>query len=343
MIDRPTSPQGTDLSHVVQSVTGARRAAFVPVSGSGQIYAGETRKGLIWAIPMFIFVVAVVLLLFGGTQAMLGLVTQHRRSAPLLLAFNVAFFLYHVAAMLDAYDVAQHERARSFGAGGAAVRRSSWRCLVVNHHRAARPPRGLRLPGRRGASTRSSRRPPPGGIIPSFSPITPGPQTPTPATSPTPAPTRTPGSSSTPGTGPSGSPGAKTPTPTRAPLPAIDCATLARLGPRLRLTVLVAGTDSRSDSGVDDDSIRTDSMILLTIDIQSGKAALFSFPRNMCTAADGRCGEGTRYPTGCGSRCLREDAQTPAGQLRSPMATTAACLPADQPDELAVALRGAAS
>ncbi len=37
-------------------------------------------------------------------------------------------------------------------------------------------------------------------------------------------------------------------------------------------------------------------MILLSVDIQSGKAALFSFPRNLCTATDGSCGDGTRYP-----------------------------------------------
>ena len=33
-------------------------------------------------------------------------------------------------------------------------------------------------------------------------------------------------------------------------------------------------------------------MILLSADIQSGKAALFSFPRNLCTATDGSCATG---------------------------------------------------
>jgi anionic cell wall polymer biosynthesis LytR-Cps2A-Psr (LCP) family protein len=284
--------------------------------GAGQVYAGETRKGLIWAIPMFIFVIAVVLLLFGGTQAMLGLVSSHEKRTA-LLALNVAFFLYHVAAMLDAYAVAQHERARSFGAAGAAAAPIVLAILIsitiVLH---GLPEVYAYQAG--AAIDKIFQTPPPGGIIPSFSPITPGPQTPTPAASPTPTPTQTAGSTSTPGTGPSGSPGAKTPTPTRAPLQPIDCSTLPAWGQDCKLTVLVAGTDSRSDSGVDDDSIRTDTMLLMTMDIQSGKTALFSFPRNMCTATDGSCGEGTRYPDWMRIPLSSEAAQTPAGQQQFP-------------------------
>ncbi len=49
------------------------------------------------------------------------------------------------------------------------------------------------------------------------------------------------------------------------------------------MNILVIGTDSRSDEGVSDNSLRTDTMLLLTVDIQNCKAAMFSFPRNMCT------------------------------------------------------------
>ena len=59
---------------------------------------------------------------------------------------------------------------------------------------------------------------------------------------------------------------------------------------------MLIGGDSRSDTGLDAKSLRTDSMILLSVDIASCKAALFSFPRNLCTATDGSCGDGTRYP-----------------------------------------------
>src|SRR5688500_13664894 len=90
--------------------------------GAGQVYAGETRKGLIWAIPMLIFVIGVVLILLGGPNAMLGLVSSTEKRLALLVG-NVAFFLYHIAAMIDAYAVAQRERSFSYASsrgGGLA-------------------------------------------------------------------------------------------------------------------------------------------------------------------------------------------------------------------------------
>jgi anionic cell wall polymer biosynthesis LytR-Cps2A-Psr (LCP) family protein len=285
--------------------------------GAGQVYAGETRKGLIWAIPMFLFVIGVVLLLLGGTQAMLNLVSSHEKRTA-LLALNVAFFLYHVAAMLDAYAVAQHEQARTFGSAGRSSAAPIVLAIVVSLT--------IVLHGlpevyayQAGAALDKIFQPPPsGGIIPSFVPPTRDPETPTPATSPTPSPTQSAGSSSTPGTGPSGSPGTQTPAPTRSPLPPIDCATLPTWGQDCKLTVLIAGTDSRSDEGVDDHSIRTDTMLFMEVDIQSGKTALFSFPRNMCTATDGSCGEGTRYPEWLRIPLSPEAAQSAAGQQTFP-------------------------
>jgi anionic cell wall polymer biosynthesis LytR-Cps2A-Psr (LCP) family protein len=79
---------------------------------------------------------------------------------------------------------------------------------------------------------------------------------------------------------------------------------------------LLVGGDSRSDTGLDAKGLRTDSMILLSVDIQSGKAALFSFPRNLCTATDGSCGEGTRYPDWL--RLTLPETKSPAGQAAFP-------------------------
>jgi anionic cell wall polymer biosynthesis LytR-Cps2A-Psr (LCP) family protein len=45
---------------------------------------------------------------------------------------------------------------------------------------------------------------------------------------------------------------------------------------------------------------------------------LFSFPRNMCTATDGSCGEGTRYPDWMRIPLSPEAAGTPAGQAQFP-------------------------
>jgi len=280
--------------------------------GAGQVYAGETRKGLIWAIPMFIFVFAVIWLLLSGSQAMISLFSLAQNQLALLV-FNVAFFCYHLAAMLDAYGVAQKERGRSFGysAGAPIVLAALVSVAIILHglpevygYQAYTAFKGVFKP------------PASGGIIPSFVAPTNEPQTPTPATTATPVPTQSSGSSGNPT--PSGSPGVQTPSPTRSPLPPIDCSTLPAWGQDCKLTVLVAGTDSRSDEGVDDHSIRTDTMLFLEVDIQTGKTAMFSFPRNMCTATDGSCGEGTRYPEWLRIPLSPEAAATAAGQATFP-------------------------
>src|SRR5918999_5543528 len=81
--------------------------------GAGQIYAGDVRKGVIWAIPMVLFILGVIWLVLGGMNAAFSLIQANQRIA--LLVLNVAFFFYHVAAMGDAYDVAQRERSRGYG------------------------------------------------------------------------------------------------------------------------------------------------------------------------------------------------------------------------------------
>jgi anionic cell wall polymer biosynthesis LytR-Cps2A-Psr (LCP) family protein len=141
------------------------------------------------------------------------------------------------------------------------------------------------------------------GVIPSFNAGTPGLQTPTPLTTPTPTPSATPGQtpdgSETPGPTPNGSGAVPTAGPKVCP-PAVDLASWPAWAQDNRLNILVAGTDSRSDEGVSDNSLRTDTMLLMTIDIQECKAAMFSFPRNMCTPTiSGSCGPAgseSRYP-----------------------------------------------
>ena len=86
--------------------------------GAGQVYAGQTRKGLIWAIPMVLFVIVVVWVLIGGQNRAFSLL--HYETLLAILVLNVAFFFYHVAAMLDAYAVAQRERSRGYGYAGGA-------------------------------------------------------------------------------------------------------------------------------------------------------------------------------------------------------------------------------
>jgi anionic cell wall polymer biosynthesis LytR-Cps2A-Psr (LCP) family protein len=59
-------------------------------------------------------------------------------------------------------------------------------------------------------------------------------------------------------------------------------------------------------------------MILLSEDLQSGKAALFSIPRNLCTATNGSCGTGSPYPSWLQLKLPSEDTSTAAGQQAFP-------------------------
>lgn len=268
--------------------------------GAGQVYAGETRKGLIWAIPMFVFVIAVLWIVFAGPTAIAGLISSAPRRLA-LLTLNAAFFLYHLAAMIDAYAVAQRERSRSFGAGASAaapILLALLASLTIVIHGV---PEAAAVTGfEQMCKIFRCDGQGPGPVLPSFgvSSLPPTSPTPIPSASPTPIPTPSAGSSGTPG--PSGTPDRETPPPPRTPPPPVNIPDWPGWAQDNRLNILVVGTDSRSDTGVDDNSLRTDTMLLMSIDIQAGKAAMFSFPRNMCTPAIvGSCGSvGTdsRYP-----------------------------------------------
>lgn len=100
--------------------------------------------------------------------------------------------------------------------------------------------------------------------------------TPTPRPSSSGSPSATPLPSSSPGSTPS-------PSANPAPTPSLGPAPTAAPGPRPawaangRLDLLLIG----SDAGPDRWSLRTDTLILLSVDVASGRAALFGFPRNM--------------------------------------------------------------
>src|SRR3954470_8996695 len=82
-------------------------AAFLSLlfPGLGQVYAGQTRRGALWAIPMVFVIVLALVLVIGGSRSLSALLTAN--AALALVLFDVAFLIYHVAAMVDAYRVAQ--------------------------------------------------------------------------------------------------------------------------------------------------------------------------------------------------------------------------------------------
>jgi LCP family protein required for cell wall assembly len=160
--------------------------------GLGQIYAGEVRRGLVWSIPMLLFVVGVIWLLAGGQFALLSLIADAETRLALLV-LNIGFFAYHLAAMFDAYSVAKRERVLAgAGSGGAPVALTALVILTLLLHGVPEAV-GVTVP-------------------------------------------------------------------------------------------LLVGSDSRDDEGTGNNSLRTDTMILLSIETATCKAAMFGFPRNMVNA-----------------------------------------------------------
>ncbi len=266
--------------------------------GLGQAYAGQARKGLIWAIPMLLFIVGVLWLVLGGQ--LVGVVSLGRNQAALLI-FNVAFFLYHVAAMIDAYDKAKRDRSLSYSRGASRTGPIALAALVAVTIVLHGFPEMYGIDAHNsycaifncGNDTGSR-------IIPPFQARSPNPSfvEPSDVASASGTPSASAGASASPSTpGASSTPtGSSKPVAVRTPLPSIPLDGWPAWAQDGRLNILLVGGDSRSDTGLDAKSLRTDSMILLSVDIESGKAALFSFPRNLCTATNGSCGDGTRYP-----------------------------------------------
>jgi LCP family protein required for cell wall assembly len=249
--------------------------------GLGQFYAGDLRKAVLWALPMLLFILGIIWLLLGGTVGMIALITNAQTRVALLV-LNLAFFLYHVAAMVDAYSMAKAGRGYGFGrlgGGGAPIALAALVALTMVLHGV---PEAIGVDVNNAIAVLFPDR---HDVIPSFTPHPTQAPTITPSVTPSPFGSATPIPSVSPSTQPSGSVG---PSATPRECPQIDLSAwpMADDG---RINLLLTGSDSRSDEGVGTASIRTDSMMLLSIDIATCKAALFSFPRNM--------GCDTGYPT----------------------------------------------
>jgi len=253
--------------------------------GLGQLYAGDARKAVLWALPMLGFILAVLWLVFGGVGAVTSLVSSPEKRLALLIV-NVAFFLYHIAAMINAYDMARQERSRSFGrSGGAApIILAGLIALAMIIHGVPQV-WGIQI-NNSFSSIFDDDKP---IVLPSFNAPPSRSPTPLPSASPSGQPTTTP----SPGAGSPDPTGSGGPGPSETPraCPPIDLAAwpMAEDG---RVNLLLVGSDSRSDDGVSAASIRTDSMLLMSIDIATCKSAMFSFPRNMEQPS-----ETSRYPS----------------------------------------------
>lgn len=224
--------------------TSASKAAVLSflLPGLGQLVLGARRRGILVALPTVAVVVVVVAGAFvlGGSKAIFWLVGQPTVLLAIVVA-NVAFGLYHLAAIGDAFRLGR----RLAGPNPPARRRSG--AVLIALVAATFAVHGLvGAVGYSAYETVTAVAQNPGSSfsipLPSFGPT------------------------ATPGVGDSPAP---SPTATDVAVPA-----WAMDG---RLNILLIG----SDSGPGRWSLRTDTMIVLSVDLATNRAAMFGVPRNL--------------------------------------------------------------
>ena len=238
--------------------------------GLGEWLVGARERALLIAVPAlavggFVCGAIASAYLEGGRDTVLSLLLRPEVLVALIVV-DLGALIYHDAAIVDAWLVARHRRGpdrrrltRFRAIAGVAVVLA----LATGAHGAiaalgvdAEATLQAVVPGDEGGRW----------AIPdtSFEPgPTPAPTSPaTPPATPAPAPSATASAAPTPMPSPS-----PTPAPTPAPAWAEDG----------RLNLLIVGTDAGPDRWL----LRTDSMIVLSVDVATGRAALFGIPRNM--------------------------------------------------------------
>ncbi len=212
------------------------------VPGLGQAWLGAGRRGLVFAIPALAVVLVVAALATFSWQTVLGLVVRPE-SLLAILVLNVLFTVYHAAAVADAFRLGVQRTAARPLRWTLSVPLAILLVVTVAFHGA------IELVGFKAYDTVATVvvDPSEGWAIPSasFEPTASAGATPRPEATPPPA----------------------TPTPEPVPAWAVDG----------RLNLLLIG----GDAGPRRWSLRTDTMVLLSIDVDSGRAALFGFPRNL--------------------------------------------------------------
>ncbi len=268
----------------------ARMAALLSflLPGLGQATLGRRRRGLLLALPaiaVFAVVAGLAVGIAGDPTAALDLVPGPEAIAALLVLEGL-FLAYHLAAILDAERLARAARPiRGWARIPAAALLAVLLVASVALHGAigyAEVQTGETLaivfgPGASGASGDAWTIPEPSfGPEPTNGLATPSPLPATPPATPKPS------ASFALATAPPGSAGV-TPTPARTSLPTPSARPTATPAPVPawasdgRLNLLLIG----SDAGPDRWSLRTDTIIVLSVDVKTGRAALFGIPRNM--------------------------------------------------------------
>jgi len=235
------------MSKPTSPTTAAALSLLFP--GLGQLAAGARRRSVLVAAPAVLLIaVAAGALLGNPIDVATALIRPEVLGA--IIAVVLAFGAYHLVAIADSYRVSRlrsaaplpHPRRSAAVLSGLLV-------LALGIHGSIGWA-GLAVNEAAGAIFVG------GGLIPALG------ATPPPTASPSPGPLATPGPSATPEP-------ERTPGPFATPVPV-----WAQDG---RLNLLLIG----ADSGPGRSGLRTDTMILLSVDIETGRAALFGFPRNL--------------------------------------------------------------
>jgi LCP family protein required for cell wall assembly len=227
--------------------TAALLSGFLP--GLGQAWLGALRRGLLIALPLLAGLAALATAIVRNPVGVLGAISRPGALVIVLLVL-LAVAVYHLAAVADAFRLA----ARAVQATDPQARRPSVRrspVLLVVLLAVTVIYGGIEVIGIRAyeASNAIFVNPDTGFQIPTAS-FTPGP---------------------TATTKPGGGIETQPPDPTATPIPQPAWAQDGRLN------LLLIG----SDAGPGRWLARTDTMVVLSVDVATGKAALFGVPRNL--------------------------------------------------------------
>jgi polyisoprenyl-teichoic acid--peptidoglycan teichoic acid transferase len=220
--------------------------------GLGQLWAGARRRGLLLLVPALVLV-AVVAGAWIIDRTLLARAVLTPNVLLGLVALNLVVLGYRLWAVVDAYRLSRHRSGPREGSS-RAIRASSVGVLIVLLVVTSLPHGWATVVGLSAHQTLTmvfSPGGPRGGVFVDASP------------SPRPSPTATPGDGRT------DPPGTPTPPPTPTPTPPPDWATDGRLN------VLLVG----SDAGPGRWSLRADAIILVSVEIETGRVAAFSIPR----------------------------------------------------------------
>jgi polyisoprenyl-teichoic acid--peptidoglycan teichoic acid transferase len=264
----------------------AAAALSFALPGLGQLAAGRPRRAALFLVPavaVLILAAIVTVEMLTGARAQVLGFMLRREVLLALIVLAGLLLLYHVAAILDSWMVARR-RGRS-----RPVPRLAVAMLAVLVGTAAA------LHGTVAAVTIQTY----GTLEAVFSGGGGG---------AIPPPNATPGPAPTPGATPA-EPPAASPTPRPAPAWAEDG----------RLNLLLVG----SDAGPNRWLLRTDTMIVLSVEIETGRAALFGIPRNLVgvpmpeeSAADFRGGRFPEMLSGLYVHAWERPERFPGGELR---------------------------